>query len=341
MSKKFKFWLNIATFIALVVLGYAARHQIVEALLQLQDLNAYALLMIIPIQMFSYLSAGKVYQTYFATVGEHVNLKKLFKISFELNFINQVFPSGGVSGFSYLHVRLRKLGISTAKSTLAQGVRYALTFVSFIVFLVFGMLSLAAFGRASGMAILISTTLACLIVFGAIIAIYIISNEQRIKSFLGFLPKVFNRVVRKVRRHKDRADTINMERLEHVFGELHKDYLLIASNWRSLMRPFFWSMALLFFEIATIYIVYVAFGELINPGALILAYAVANIAGLISIMPGGVGVYETLMTSVLASVGVDSGLAFSATLVYRIINMLLFLPPGYFLYQRALKEHEL
>ncbi len=339
MSKKFKFWLNIFTIVALCVMGYAARHQIVDALQKLTDLNAYALFMIIPIQLLSYTSAGQVYKTYFATVGERVSLKKMFMISFELNFINQVFPSGGVSGFSYLHIRLRKLGISTAKSTLAQGVRYALTFVSFIIFLAVGMLSLAAFGHASGLAILISTTIACLIVFGAILSIYIIGDDNRIKGFLGFLPKAFNGVARKFRKNKN--DTIDIQKIERVFGELHQDYMIIARDWRKLLKPFVWAMVLLFSEIATIYVVYIAFGQLINPGALILAYAVANVAGLVSIMPGGVGVYETLMTSVLASVGVDSGLAFSATLVYRILNMLLFLPPGYFLYQRALKEHQL
>ena len=88
----------------------------------------------------------------------------------------------------------------------------------------------------------------------------------------------------------------------------------------------------------TIYVVYIAFGSLINPGALILAYAVANFAGLVAILPGGVGIYEGLMTATMASAGVDKVLALSATVVYRVLNMLYGLPIGYYLYQRALKQ---
>lgn len=77
---------------------------------------------------------------------------------------------------------------------------------------------------------------------------------------------------------------------------------------------------------------------MINPGALIIAYAVANFAGLIAVLPGGVGVYEGLMTATLASAGVNKGLALSATVVFRILTMALFLPIGYFYYQKTLKQ---
>ena len=36
-----------------------------------------------------------------------------------------------------------------------------------------------------------------------------------------------------------------------------------------------------------LYLVFVAFGFWVNPGAVILAYAVANFMGLVSILPGG------------------------------------------------------
>ena len=91
-------------------------------------------------------------------------------------------------------------------------------------------------------------------------------------------------------------------------------------------------------EIATAYLAYIALGHLVNPGAVILAYAVASFAGLIAILPGGIGVYETLMIAVLASAGVPKALALSATLIYRIFCMLVFLPAGFVLYQLALRK---
>jgi uncharacterized protein (TIRG00374 family) len=65
-------------------------------------------------------------------------------------------------------------------------------------------------------------------------------------------------------------------------------------------------------------------GQTINPGAVILAYSVASFAGLVSVLPGGIGIYEALMTATLASAGVPSALALSATLIYRIFTIIIF-----------------
>jgi uncharacterized protein (TIRG00374 family) len=83
-------------------------------------------------------------------------------------------------------------------------------------------------------------------------------------------------------------------------------------------------------------VVYVAFGTYVDVGAIILAYAVANFAGLISVLPGGTGIYEALMTIVLVAAGIPARLSLPVTIMYRVINTVLQLPPGYFLYHRAL-----
>jgi uncharacterized protein (TIRG00374 family) len=80
----------------------------------------------------------------------------------------------------------------------------------------------------------------------------------------------------------------------------------------------------------------VAFGEWVNFGAVILAYAVANFAGLVSVLPGGVGIYEGLMTLVLVASGVPSRLSLPVTVMYRVVNTLVQLPPGYYFYHKTL-----
>jgi len=336
LKKDFKFWLNVITIIALVVLIVITRHQVVDAFKKLGDLNASALLLMVPLQAASYYAVARLYKDYFETQGETLPLKKMYAIALELNFVNHVFPSGGVSGFSYLSLRLKQEGISTAKSTLAQILRFGLTFVSFIGLLFVGMLLLALQRHTSPLTILVASSITFLTFFGVIVSVYIISDEQRIKSFVGFLPKVVNKFVGLFRRHN--RGVINIEKIEHTMADLHTDYVLIAKDWRKLKMPFIWSFVVNACEILTIYVVYMAFGELINPGALILAYAVANFAGLVAVLPGGVGIYEGLMTATLTSAGVDKALALSATVVYRVLSMIVFLPVGYVLYQRVLKR---
>jgi uncharacterized protein (TIRG00374 family) len=102
--------------------------------------------------------------------------------------------------------------------------------------------------------------------------------------------------------------------------------------------PLFWAFVANASEVLTIYVVYVAFGHLVNIGSVILGYAVANFAGLVSVLPGGVGVYEGLMTLVLTATGVKSSLSLPVTVMYRVLNTLLQLPPGYYFYHRTVRE---
>ena len=336
MKKDFKFWLNVLTIVALIGLVIITRHQVVEAFKKLGDLNSAALFLMLPLQALNYYSVARLYKDYFKTQGENLSMKSMYSIALELNFVNHVFPSGGVSGFSYLSVRLKQNGISTAKSTLAQILRFGLTFVSFLLLLFIGMLILALQSHTSPLTILISSTIAFMTLFGVIVAAYIISDLTRIKAFTSFLPKALNRVIGVFRRKH--AAIIDIHKVERTMEDLHNDYVLLSKDWRQLKRPFWWAMLVNVTDIMTIYAVYIAFASWINPGALIIAYAVANFAGLVAILPGGVGIYEGLMTATLASAGVDKALALSATVVYRVLNMLYSLPIGYFLYQRALKR---
>ena len=119
---------------------------------------------------------------------------------------------------------------------------------------------------------------------------------------------------------------------------MHDNYKTIESKWRQLKLPFLWALIANLTEVLCIYVVYLAFGEVVNMGAVILAYAVANFAGMVSVMPGGVGVYEALMTGVLVAAGVPASLSLSVTVMYRVLNTLIQVPPGWILYHAALTD---
>lgn len=336
IKKDFKFWLNVITIAALIGLVIIARRQIVEVFRNFDELNGAALILMIPLQLFNYYSISRFYKDFFATQGEHFKTKTLYPVALEMNFVNNVFPSGGVSGFSYLSRRLKRYGISTAKSSLAQFLRFSLTFVSFLLLLFLGMVVLAFGHQTSPLTILISSSIASLTLFGVLISVFIISDERRVKAFTVFLPRALNKVIRFFRKNKNH-EAISIEKVESTMADLHQDYKILSRDWRQLKKPLVWALLINITELSTIYVVYIAFGSLINPGALIIAYAVANFAGLLAVLPGGVGIYEGLMTAVLASAGVAKALALSATVVYRVLNMMMFLPVGYIFYNRALK----
>lgn len=336
--KSLKVLLNVVTIVGLGVLIYVSRSQIAEAFRELADLNFYWLIMILPLQALNYYSVAKFYQSYLKNLEIKLPTKKLYATALEINFVNNVFPSGGVSGFGYLRSRLRKLGVPTSKSTLTQLSRHSLTFISFIIYLLFAMFMLAIFGNASRIMVAVSISLIFLVITGACLLVYLISSPLRIKKFTAALPNLINKLFNLFKRKKQ--PVIDVNRIERTFGQLHNDYVHIRNNWQSLKTPFYWTMLMNLSELLTIFTVYLAFGSIVNPGAIIVAYAVASLAGLIAILPGGVGVYEGLMTAILASAGIPRALAISATLVYRVLTMVIFLPIGFVLYQIAMRDND-
>lgn len=336
IKKNFKFWLNVFTIAALALLIFISWDQIVEAFHEAAGLSIWALLMMIPLQFASYYAVAKFYKNFFDKQGEVIRLKELFKVSLELNFVNHVFPSGGVSGFSYLSLRLKQMGVSTAKSTLAQLLRFAMTFLSFLVLLVLGLFALSVSSSAGGLVILISSMIIFATIAGAGVGVFIISKPSRIKAFVGWLPKAVNYVAKLFKRDKQ-SSLININKAENTLEDLHRDYMVLRGDVPLVKNLLAWALLINITEILTIYMVYIAFSEFINPGALIIAYAVANFAGLVAVLPGGVGIYEGLMTATLASAGVPKALALSATVIYRVLSIVFFLPVGYYYYHKAVQ----
>jgi uncharacterized protein (TIRG00374 family) len=163
---------------------------------------------------------------------------------------------------------------------------------------------------------------------------YIIGSKARINNFMTWATRVVNRIIQLVR--PNHPETINIERAHNLFDDLHANYQQITGKRSQLKKPFWWAFVANATEVLAVYVVFVAFGHWVNVGAVILAYAIANFAGLVSVLPGGVGVYEALMTAVLASAGISPGLSLPVIVMYRVLNTLIQIPPGYILYHNHL-----
>lgn len=334
LKRNWKLILNIVTIVALIGLAYGIRHQLADTLDNLHRVNVWVLLLIIPLEAIGYHAQARMYQKMFRVVGTEISYTDLLKASIELNFVNHVFPSGGVSGISYFGLRMKALGARAAQATLVQTMKLVLMFLSFEILLVGGMFLLAVNGKASNLTILIGTVLAMSVLVGTGVAAYIIGSKSRINSFFTWLTRVLNRIIQLVR--PKHPETIKIDTAHEAFDDFHGTYAELRSQLPELKRPFWWGFVYNLSEVLVIYVVYVAFGEWVNLGAIILAFAVANFAGLISVLPGGIGIYEALMTTVLATAGIPPSVSLPVTVMYRVLNTLIQLPPGYYFYHKSL-----
>jgi len=341
LKRRWKLILNIVTLAALVLLVYAIRDQLVATLNNLTRVNAWLLLLMIPVELLNYHAQARMYQRLFGIVGDKLGYWFLYRTSLELNFVNHVFPSGGVTGISYFGVRLRgeqEQEITGGKASLIQVMKLGLTFMSFEVLIVFGLFALAIMGRANNLTILVAAILSTLLLVGTVGFAYIVGSKERINNFFTTVTKGLNRLIKIVR--PNHPETINIERARGVFDDFHHNYNELKTNWRELKAPFWYALLANATEVLALYVVFLAFGHAVNIGAVILAYGVANFAGLVSVLPGGVGIYEALMTAVLATAGIPASVSLPVIVMYRVLNTALQLPPGYYFYHRNLTKAE-
>lgn len=336
--RRWKIILTVITLGALIVTAYALRAQILETIKNLKDANLGLVLTVVPLALLNHFAQGNLYRHVFKILGNRFRTKSMMRLSLEMNFVNNIFPSAGMSGFSYLTIRLRPEGISAGKATLVQIMRFALLFVSFQALLGIGLVLLALGDGVSNFVMLAAGSLATLLLVGTAVVVYIVSSASRLNAFFTGLTRVLNRLIKVVRpRH---PETISIQSVEKVFTELHDNYKLLRRHLKELRRPINYAMLANFAEISSIYFVFLAFGQAINPGAIIIAYAVANFAGIISVLPGGIGVFEALMAGVFVAAGVPAGISLPVIISYRVISISTQIPIGYYFYQKNLQATE-
>ena len=164
LRRNWKIILNIITVVALLALAYAIRDQFKQTFENLFRVNAWALLLMIPAQLLNYDAQARLYKGLFEIVGNKLSYKRLFKSSLELNFVNHVFPSGGVTGISYWGIRMKDQDITSAKATAVHLQKLVMLFLSFEVLIVFGVFALALQGHMSSIILLLAGSITTVLV---------------------------------------------------------------------------------------------------------------------------------------------------------------------------------
>ncbi len=93
-------------------------------------------------------------------------------------------------------------------------------------------------------------------------------------------------------------------------------------------RAIGWAAANWLLDAASLWVFVAAFSHFISPVDLLMAYGLANILAAIPITPGGLGVVEFVLVSMITGFGPTAGQALSAVLAYRAVNFWLPIPFG-------------
>ncbi len=115
---------------------------------------------------------------------------------------------------------------------------------------------------------------------------------------------------------KEREEGELAERMVEV-----RDFVyLVISRRESLTRNGVYALGFWLMDMACLFIVFIAIGHPVNPGAVIIAYTVADVLGSLPLTPAGLGIFEFSMGATLYAYGYPKEVLAAAVLGFRFFS---------------------
>lgn len=322
----------LVAIILLVILGWAE----IEEAWQLIVNAELMILLFVPIVRFtSFFALARFYQTALAAFRYRCGLGKLYRLALAVNFVNQIAPSAGVSGATFISYNLRKEA-AVGKVTLIEYGRYFMTYTSYAILLTSALAIVYFSGQIDRILVRIIILLVAGGVVGSVGFVLAVRSRRQLDKVVYFGQRTIDKIVKIFNKNKE--PLVGRKRIEKIMREFHDGYSMIIRERGRLGWPFIYALLVNFLEVTTLYLIFLSLGQVLNPGVVIIAYAVANSLGGISLVPGDFGIYEVAMVTVLSIVGIPLAVALSATLLYRVLNKALVLPFGFLFYSQFVSK---
>lgn len=336
----FRTWINILTFILIIFVLWAARHELIEAFHLLGGVNIWMLLLIIPVQFASYYASAEIFFTYLRGRGQ---LKKttplhVTAVALEFNFVNHVFPSAGVSGASYMVWRLGKMKVPAGQAAMSQLINYFSLGATFMIMMVAALIWATFEDRAANW-LVVATTIAVMgLIFIVIFGAYLIGSRDRLMSFARWLTRRTNWLVNKVTFGRKKK-VLKTATVEGFFSDFYDDWQAIRENKALLKWPIIWGFISNILDVLLIAVAFWALGYSVNLPILLISFGASAVGSFLFVTPGGVGAYEAVMIGVLVAGGMEADVASAGVILARAILVVGTIACGVFAYHAAMKKY--
>jgi uncharacterized protein (TIRG00374 family) len=125
-----------------------------------------------------------------------------------------------------------------------------------------------------------------------------------------------------------RVPLVDGAALRRFFEQVAARLREVGSQRRVLVWAIVWASANWLLDAGSLAVFVGAFGHWVDPDGILVAYGLANVLAAIPITPGGLGVIEATLTSVLVGFGTPRGVATLGVIAYRLVNFWLPIPLG-------------
>jgi hypothetical protein len=228
--------------------------------------------------------------------------------------LSHCVPGGNAVGYSLGYRLLLRAGVSPTDAGFAlatQGLGSAVVLNA--IFLVALIVSLPLYGFQLAY-LFVALIGVMLMVFLAGLVVLFTKGDQRAAKL--------------VRAIGAKLPFLEPETLPRLFARLVARAKQLSTDRRQLGRSVLFASANWLFDVSSLFVFVGAFGRWVNPVALLIAYGVANIAAALPITPGGLGVVEATVSSILVGFGTPRTIAIWGVIGWRLVNFWLPIPVG-------------
>jgi uncharacterized protein (TIRG00374 family) len=251
---------------------------------------------------------------------------RLFRINMSTLALSHVSPGGTAPGAALGYRLLTQSGVSGSDTAFALGtqgigsavvlnVLFWLALVGFVLIHGFHAPTSHGGGQSGTILVVVAAAIGVVLLgaFGGLF--YLLTRGQE-------------RAAKVVRRISGRLRFLDPDKTAATVQRLAERFAVLLEDRPLLIRAVTWATINWLLDAASLWVFVAAFSHFISPIDLLVAYGLANILAAIPITPGGLGVVEFVLVSMITGFGPTPGQALSGVLAYRAINFWLPIPIG-------------
>jgi len=273
-------------------------------------------------QLFTYLIYASIIKLLVKDKPGSTNFFLLFKLSIVIMFVNQVLPTGGISGDGYIFNQLVKRKVSRYNAFTAMVLEsisyYAAILILLLIFYTWYL------NEAKHDTILITYTVILGFVFYVLlfVLVLIISNGRNISFAMHRLEK-FSFIKRLI----EKASLLSLQ------NENEGTFKMIGRKKRAILQTIILQLFVIMSDIVTVWALIKGFHVDMSFPLVAFGLLLSLVIGALPISPGSLIVYESAMTYFFTKLGAPVHAALIITLLYRFLTFWLPIPIGLLVYR--------
>lgn len=264
----------------------------------------------------TYFCTALMYRSMLKSLNLPVSFKRLMTLSVQKLAVDQFIPTAGVGGSALVVHGLKRAG-ATRQAAIGMVITgLAAWYLAGDIAGIFGLWQVRNIPLALPGA---------LTVFGIYFAVSIFIIYVTLH---GVRTKIFAKIKR----------LLPGKTLDTFFAEMAQTHDLGLTAKFGLSKIVLFQIGIILFDAATFAFACLALGQAVPFAFVVAAYALANMAAAITVLPGGIGIFEGGAVAILSFLGMPPAIALAATILYRGFSVWLPLIPGALLARHEIKH---